>query len=550
MKKRSKRLSAAFLATLASAMMLMSQGGFAEESSETGAETASAENNITAEKSGTALTDGEADTELLVAFNSAPPTLDVMKTSAVVARQIGYGNVFESLMTLKEDYTPTCELAESVDINDDYTEYVYHLRQGVMFHNGEEMTADDVVASMNRWIDSYGNAATMVGDARFEKVDDYTVKISLANPCMYLNDLIAGAGQMPAIVPASTIETQDPDSGYLTEYIGTGPFKFGEWVQDQYIRLDKFEDYSPYGTEGYQDGWAGYKQAYVDTVYCYFATDDASRVAGMLSGEYDVAYSLPIDNYAQFEGKDEYIIYNEMTGQTDLIYNKQEGLGANKLIRQAVNAALNDEDIMLAGVPNPQFYRLDAGYMYQEQSAWYTDAGSEYYNQNNAEKAKELLEEAGYNGETFTILVSSDYTEFYNDAIVIQSQLQAIGMNCELLVCDWATFLSYRSDPSAYSAFITSFTPIATPTMNLFLTATWPGWETDEKVVEALDAINSSTDADEAYSIWEDLQEYCWSEELPVSKLGDRYIYSVSTNKVENLGYFQGPYFWNTKVYK
>lgn len=556
MRKCSKWFAVTLSVTMLSGLLLTGCGGSEEASgsssavAESSAAASSVADNIEASTIGTAVTEGEPDTELAVAFNSAPPTLDIMKTSAIIARQIAYGNVFESLMTEKSDYTPECELAESFEANEDYTEYIYHLRQGVMFHNGQEMKADDVVASMNRWIESYGNAASMVGDARFEKVDDYTVKISLASSCMYLNDLIAGAGQMPAIIPASTIETADPDSGYLTEYIGTGPFKFDEWVQDQYIKLTKYDDYSPYSTEATQDGFYGYKTAYVDTVYCYFATDDASRVAGMQSGEYDVAYSLPIDNYPQFEGKDDYIIYNEMTGETNLIYNKKEGLGANKLIRQAVNAALNCEDIMMAGVPNPEFYRLDSSYMYKEQKTWYTDAGAEYYNQNDPEKAKALLKEAGYNGETFIILVSSDYTEFYNDAVVIQSQLQSIGMNCELLVGDWATFLSYRSDPSAYSAFITSFTPIATPTMNLYLSQTWPGWETDPVVVEALAAINSATDEAAAYEKWVELQEYCWSEELPVSKLGDRYVYSVSTNKVENLGYFQGPYFWNTKVYK
>lgn len=553
MKKLPKWLSVLLAATMAGTMLVGCGGS--EPEAEAGADTASetsteVADNIVAATSGTAVTEGEADNELSIAWNAAPPTLDIHKTSAVVARQIAYGNIYEALMTEKEDYTPTCELAESFDVNEDYTEYVYHLRQGVLFHNGEEMKADDVVASMNRWIESYGNAATMVGDSRFEKVDDYTVKISFTTPCMYLNDLIAGAGQMPAIIPASTIETEDPDTGYLTEYIGTGPFRFDEWVQDQYIKLSKFEDYQPYGEEGYQDGFAGYKVAYVDTVYNYFATDDASRVAGMQSGEYDIAYSLPIDNYAQFEGKEDYIIYNEMTGATCLIYNKQEGLSANKTFRQAINAALNQEEIMMAGVPNPEFYRLDSSYMYKEQKTWYSDAGSEYYNQNDPEKAKELLAEAGYNGETFTLLVSSDYTEFYNDAVVIQNELQAIGVDCELLVGDWATFLSYRSDPSAYDAFITSFTPIATPTMNLYLTQTWPGWETDATVVEALDKINSATDAAEAYKEWEALQEYCWSEELPVSKFGDRYVYSVSTNKVEKLGYFQGPYFWNTKVYK
>lgn len=493
---------------------------------------------------------GELKDEIHIAMNAAPPSLDVQKTSAVVARQIAFGSIYESLMALKADYSATPELCSSFDTNDDHTEYVYHLRKGIKFHNGQEMKADDVVASLNRWIESYGNAAAMVGDSRFEKVDDYTVKIALSTPALYLNDLIAGAGQSAAIMPKSVIDGADSKTGLVKEYIGTGPYKFDEWAKDQYIKLTKYDDYQPYGTEGKTDGWSGYKVAYIKDVYYEFVTDDSTRVSGIQSGQYDVAYKLPSDNYDMLKSNGDLKIYNEMTGSAGLIYNKKSGLATNPKIRQAVNAALNMSDISQASYVNQDFYRLDSSYMYKEQPLWYTDAGKESYNQNDPEKAKQLLKEAGYNGETFTILVSSDYTEFYNAAVVIKSELEAIGMKCELLVSDWATFLTYRSDDTKYSAFITSFTPIVTPTMTLYLTEKWPGWETDKTVVDGLKKINSATSDEEAVSEWKELQAYLWNEELPWSKFSDFYVYSAASTKVENLGYFQGPFIWNTKVYQ
>lgn len=75
-----------------------------------------------------------------------------------------YGTVYESLMTMDENYEPKEELAESIEVNEDCSEYIYHLRQGVLFHNGQEMKAEDVAVFMNRWIELYGAAAKMVGD--------------------------------------------------------------------------------------------------------------------------------------------------------------------------------------------------------------------------------------------------------------------------------------------------------------------------------------------------------------------------------------------------
>ena len=86
--------------------------------------------------------------EMNIAINAEPETYDLGRTTATVAKQMVGGNVFEMLVEFDENFEPKPELAEKIDVNKDYTEYVYHLRKGVLFHNKKEMTADDVVASM------------------------------------------------------------------------------------------------------------------------------------------------------------------------------------------------------------------------------------------------------------------------------------------------------------------------------------------------------------------------------------------------------------------
>ncbi len=542
--KKFNKLATLFLSALLSVTMISGCGNKSVSPD------SSKDSTAKEESSSAAAPTEDIKSEMHIAINAAPATLDIIKTGGDVGRTIADGNIFEGIVNMKSDYTAGLELAESYEVNEDYTEWTYKLRQGVMFHNGQEMKADDVVASMNRWIECCSNASQMIGNSRFEKVDDYTVKISMEESLMYLNELMATAGQMPAIVPASTIADADPETGLLKEYIGTGPYKFDEWQQDQYIKIVKFDDYTPYGTPGECDARVGYKEAKTPDVYFDIVPDDATRVAGIQTGEYDFIYKLPLDNYSMFENNSDYTLFNDMNGSLGMIYNKKQGISADSVFRQAVNAALDMDAIMQSAYTDPTFYRLDSCYMYQEQLEWYTEAGKEYYNVKDMNRVKELLDEAGYNGETFTLLVSSDYQEFYNAAVVVENQLEKAGIDVTLLVCDWATFLSYRSDPTAFDGFITSWSPVALPTLMNWMTESYPGWVVDTKLIDMEKELNTSTSKEDSLTNWEEMQEYCWSTSLPISKFGDFSMCCVSSSKINNMIYHFGPFAWNATVSK
>lgn len=547
MKKEFSRIVSGMLAA-AMAISLAACGGGGQQTSGT---TPKSVENVTEENNVADIKEDEekkVKSEMHIAYDTQPPTLDQHTTSTSAARTIGRGGIFEMLVTSSDTYGIIYELAESVDINDDYTEFIFNLRHGVKFHNGKEMTADDVVASMNRWKGYYGSAKVACGDSEFVKVDDYTVSITLAQSCMGFLDMIAGSKQPAAIMPAEVIEAAG--DGTVTEFIGTGPYMVDSWVQDQYIKLVRFDDYQPYGTKGDASGWGGYKEALVDTVYFDFVSDSSTRVTGIQTGEYDLATTLPSDNYDMLKANEDLAIISAFSGGLNLIFDKSDGWTSDTLFRKAVNAALNKEEVAMAAYGIPDFFRFDAGYMFKEQEKWYTDAGSDNYLVNDAELAKQYLEECGYDGSEVILICSSAYVDFNNAGIAIEQELENVGINVDLQVVDWATQQAYIQDPEKFDMFITSFTPCASPTDTLYLQSTWEGWSDDAALQDYLTQIRTSTDETEAYGIWEKCQEYCWTEYLPVSKIADKYTYNAATTKVAGLKDFQGPIYWNTVVYE
>ncbi|MEY8353155.1 ABC transporter substrate-binding protein [Lachnospiraceae bacterium 54-53] len=486
--------------------------------------------------------------EIRFATIAAPPTLDIQMITNITGKSIAEYNVFEKLMEYDANYELFPVLAESFEVNPDNTEYIYYLRKDVKFHNGAPMTADDVVASMNRWIEKVSAAGSLFGDSRFEKVDESIVKVTLNNPSIFVNDMIAGCNNGAVIYPAEVIENADADTGYIKDYIGTGPYKFVEWVPDQYVLLEKNAEYAP-ADNGARHGYAAAAVPVTEKLYYDFVPDDSTRTAGIQTGEYDMIYKAPYDNYDMLKNDDSLDIYNSVYGDIWMVFNKKEGIATDQKLRQAIQMSLDNDEIMIGAYSVPDAFRTDGSYMLEEQSVWYNHEDDAAYNQKDTEGAKALLQESGYNGEAFRLLVSPDYSDMYNAAIVIQSQLKKIGINVELVTADWATFTSYRADETMYDGFITTGPAPILPTTILYISSGWPGWAADEKLQSMLVELNTMANSEEGIQLWSEIQAYCSNEYVPICKLGDIYRFNVATNKLKNIEtYGFAPLFWNAYV--
>lgn len=466
--------------------------------------------------------------EINYPVSQAIPTLDphlALNTNTVITH-----NIYEGLFAFNSNYEPVPMLAESYDLSEDGKDYTFHLRQGVLFHNGKEMKADDVVASLNRWKTLVSRAQALMGDSEFTKVDDYTVELALATP---KNDVLVQLSHVlnyAAIMPSEIAETA-PATG-VTEYIGTGPYKFEEWKQDQYVHVSRFADYKPVESPA-ADGLSGVKTARFNNIYFRISIDSTTRLSSFLSGEFK-SVDVSVDNLPQLVNTPGVTINKQLSSDINLVFNKKSKLFSNIKMREAVAAVINADDILQGIVSDPELYRLNSSYMYKENSTFYSEKGAEVYNQNNPDKAKQLLAEAGYNGEEVVILTTKELGGlFYNASVMLGSQLESIGMKVKIDIYDFATLLTKRGEEGSWDIYPGLFTMPAAPSQLLYIYPSY-GFADDAKLAELISNLTAAIGDDNIKTANDELQAYIW-EYLPVIKVGDIYNYYAVKDEMNGL---------------
>ncbi|WP_188726502.1 ABC transporter substrate-binding protein [Pseudoclavibacter endophyticus] len=485
---------------------------------------------------------GYADT-ITYPVTATIPTLDPHVSPSGVVADIDH-HIFETLVALDESLTPQPALAESWTTSDDELTWTFTLRDGVQFHNGQPLTAADAAASLNRWKEATARAQTMLGDSEFVADDDLTLSVELAGPRGDLLAQLANPLQFAAIMPADLVENAPADG--ITEFVGTGPYEFVAWNVDQSIELTRFDDYS--GVDAEPSGYAGRKDAPTENLVFEFNVDSSTRFSSFLGGQYDIV-DVSVDNLPQVADDPDVTVNRELGTGYAVVFNMQSDFGANLANREATNAAIDADDFMTAVTSDPDLYRLNPSYVYEENEAWWTDAGSDgVYNAPDAELAAQKLEESGYNGEEVTILTSHDYGDvYYRSAVILQSQLVAIGVNAVLDIYDYATLIQKRNSLDGWDIYAGAFLVPSTPSQLLHLTPNYAGAD-DPELASLVQDTAAATDPEAQQAASVALEEYLW-EQLPVINVGDTYTYEAVRNSVEGYQTLNGsPILWNARV--
>ena len=466
---------------------------------------------------------------LNVATIGEPVGFDIHSTTNATLHLIA-GHMYEFLYTWDAELQPVPELAETTEVSDDGLTIEIKLLEDVNFHNGDQLTVTDVIASLERWssISGLGENLMEATDEIIE-VDDYNIQFEMNTAFGPFQPVLAFVQGGCAIFPASVMEESTSDN--LAEVIGTGPYQFVEHAVDRYIHLERFDDYTNRDED--TSGFSGYKPQYLDEIYFRPVPDTSARVAGLQTGDYHHLQDVPSDQQQTLEDDpDINALVGDPIGKIVLVLNTREGIMSDVTMRRAVQAALDHDPLMLAGY-GEGFYRVDSSNMMQE-SPWHTNAGEDVFNQNDPDRAAELLEEAGYDGEPIRLMSSREQAPYFALAQLAEQQLTAAGFNVDLQEYDWATVHERRGDPELWEIFTTGLGFRPDPQTITFMQGTeWPGWWDSDEKVDLTRQMQSESDFDVRYEIWEQLEELFY-EEVPIIQVGDYRMLRVARDSVQN----------------
>ncbi|MEH2492790.1 ABC transporter substrate-binding protein [Bradyrhizobium sp. AZCC 2230] len=389
----------------------------------------------------------KAGGEAIVAQQAAPATLDAMTTSLQAARNISM-HIFETLYTRGESGSVISALASDCTASPAFDSFTFHLRQGVPFHNGKEMTSADVKASLERYQKVGGSAQILKSVSSIEAPDKYTIVVKLNQAVPGFLSFISSPRAPMVVMPAEEA-AKEVNKAAL---IGTGPYQFVEYRPDSHVLLKRFANYAADDRFAGPDGFGGKKTAYLEAIRFRFMPESSARAAALQAGEVHALEQLATTDAKRLKSNASVNLY-EMTPwaiQTFFL-NANEAPTNNVKFRQAVLAALGTEEIMAIATDN--LYRLVPSWQYPGSDYFTEEQDPNLYNVNNADRAHSLLKEAGYKGEPFTLLTDNSYKND-NDASVIASQhLQAVGINVKLQVADWPTVVAARTKPTGWNMF-------------------------------------------------------------------------------------------------
>jgi peptide/nickel transport system substrate-binding protein len=393
-----------------------------------------------------------------------------------------YQNIFDTLVYVDADYNFIPGLAKAWN-QVDATTWEMELVDNAMFHNGEAFTSRDVAFSLERVFDpelAAPNAVFLQSIDRAETDGDYKVRFFLKNPSgSFLADLAAAF----QIVNEKAVTTLDP----RLEPVGTGPFKFVEWVKDDHITLAKWENYHK----------ASAGLPYLDQVIFKAISDDTVRLTGLQTNELQWAMQVPLQKVEELKNEADIKVTVGKPYLPDMIYlNASKPPFDNKLVRQALAWCVNREEIVKVAFFGQAEEATEAVY-----------SGNPYYTGINAyadgpdyDKAKALLTEAGMDGLEFQFDGQPQVPTQIKTAQVLQQQFQRAGINMTIQNYEsgeWITRLFAKEYQATVSYWSATLDPAHFYLTNLLSTSGWnsTGYGTPE-MDAALQAFAQETDTE------------------------------------------------------
>jgi peptide/nickel transport system substrate-binding protein len=360
---------------------------------------------------------------LVAAIGGEPDQLDPHLTSAYPSFQV-LENVYDTLVQPGDPATETePALATDWEVSEDELTWTFELRDDVVWHNGREFTADDVVYSLERIAEEGLNAVRLASVDEVVAVDDHTVELELSHPTPNLLEQVGGFKGM-AIVPEEIVE----DGSVELEPVGTGPFRFVSYDEGQQIVLEANEDY-------WGDG------PFIEGVEFRFIPEGTVAMTNLRAGQVDWTDNVPPQDFERMMESDEVVAETAPSGDFWYIaFNFAVEPFDDVDVRRALSFGLSREQVAEAawfGFADPTQTAIP------DANEWHTDYAPFEY---DPARAQQLLDDAGVDDLAVDFMVTNEYEETIQAAQVVASQWNDLGVTTSIRIEDFSGWLDDQAE--------------------------------------------------------------------------------------------------------
>jgi peptide/nickel transport system substrate-binding protein len=449
-------------------------------------------------------------------FRMTMPTdltqIDLHQTSAEIDNGVLAMTVYETLFTYDGNNDIKPFLAESYAFSDDGKLLTLNLRKGVKFHNGEEMTAEDVKFSLDRVRSAElpgFHVTNLKAVAEVNVTGPYQVQLVLSAKLSNLFNYLATDVGTIAIMCKKDLEA---NGNKVVKPVGTGPYKWVEWVKDSKVVMERFEAYS--SADGPVDGLLGKREQYFDRLEWYIMKEPTTRIMALEKGDVEFTSVLPYHMIDDLKKGKKVTVYDALPPNAVwyMFYvNFNHPILADVNFRKAMAYALDRGEVTKAavwGYGTPTFSVISP-----KLPAYSPDLEKLAPNYDPA-MAKAFLKKSPYKGEKLKILTSKNYTPMYDQVVAAQAMWAAVGINTDIEVVDWTTHLARwkSADHEILSfAMIGRMNPVA-QTWNLS-SGNFYGYK-NEKIDELRGKMNDTVDLEERNRLFREIYKIT-CEEVP-----------------------------------
>ena len=445
-----------------------------------------------------------AQTTLKVALHSDLKIIDPIWTTALISTH--HGNmVYDTLFAMDDKLQVKPQMVDKWEVSPDKLTWTFTLRDGLEWHNGKPVTAEDCVASIKRWgaRDSLGQQM-MASVGTMKAIDAKTFQIVLKEPFgLVLDALGKPSSTVPFMMPKKVAET-DPFK-QIDDYTGSGPFIFkkDEWKPGEKVVYVKNTKYKPRAEP--PSMLAGGKVVKIDRLEWLAIADPSTAVNALVQGEIDLI-EIPVpDLFPLLKAEKNIELYgwNAQGSQIIMRFNHLHPPFNNIKARQAAMYAIAQEDFLKAQIGDPEIYRvcnapLVCGSPYEK-------SYGDLLVKPNLDKARQLLKESGYDGTPIVMMQATDLQSSNQLPPVAKQALERVGFKVDLQAMDWQTVVSRRAKKDAPGKggwnvfFTTTVTADAdNPASNAFVSGAcdkaWFGWPCDPEIEKLRAAYTRETD--------------------------------------------------------